>query len=276
MPDTTPDRNGPKWNGLKLDGNTAVLGIIGDPVAQVKAPLPLTQLLQRRGINAVLVPLHVQAADVPALLHTLLAVRNVAGLVVTVPHKQIVANLPIETLRAAREAQAVNVVRRKAGAWQGDLLDGAGFLSGLVRNGFEVKGRSVGLAGAGGAGNAIAFALAGAGAASIDVHDADSAKRANLVERLRALGYAAGTWDGASPRELLVNATPAGMREGDPLPIAASAIRAGHTVADVIMEPHTTPLLTLAQQQGARIVHGRHMMDEQLERMADFFAEALQ
>jgi shikimate dehydrogenase len=276
MPDTTPDRNGPNWNGLKLDGNTAVLGIIGDPVAQVKAPLPLTQLLQRRGINAVLVPLHVQAADVPALLHTLLAVRNVAGLVVTVPHKQIVANLPIETLRAAREAQAVNVVRRKAGAWQGDLLDGAGFLSGLVRNGFEVKGRSVGLAGAGGAGNAIAFALAGAGAASIDVHDADGAKRANLVERLRALGYTAGTWDGASPRELLVNATPAGMREGDPLPIAASAIRAGHTVADVIMEPHTTPLLTLAQQQGARIVHGRHMMDEQLERMADFFAEALQ
>jgi shikimate dehydrogenase len=65
------------------------------------------------------------------------------------------------------------------------------------------------------------------------------------------------------------------MRPGDPLPIALSAIRPGHTVADVIMEPHTTPLLTLAEQQGARIVRGRHMMDEQLEAMADFFMEAL-
>jgi shikimate dehydrogenase len=46
-------------------------------------------------------------------------------------------------------------------------------------------------------------------------------------------------------------------------------------VADVIMEPHTTPLLALAEQQGARIVRGRHMMDEQLEAMADFFMEAL-
>lgn len=271
LPDTALD-----WSGLKLDGRTAVLGIIGDPVAQVKAPLPLTRLLQRRGINAVLVPLHVRAADVAPLLQTLLAVRNVAGVVVTVPHKQLVAGLPIDTLRAAREARAVNVVRRKGDAWQGDLLDGAGFVSGLVRNGFDVKGRSVGLAGAGGAGNAIAFALAAAGAARIDVRDADDAKRADLVGRLRALGHAAGDWDAASPRDLLVNATPAGMRDGDPLPIAPSAIRAGQTVADVIMEPHATPLLALAQRQGARIVHGRHMMDEQLERMADFFAEALQ
>lgn len=264
-----------EWSGLKLDGNTAVLGIIGDPVAQVKAPLPLTQLLQRRGINAVLVPLHVPAAGVAPLLQALLAVRNVAGIVVTVPHKQRVAGLPIDTLRAAREAQAVNVVRRTGDGWQGDLLDGAGFLAGLVRNGFDVKGRSVGLAGAGGAGNAIAFALAAAGAASIDVRDADASKRADLVDRLRALGYTAGEWDAASPRDLLVNATPAGMREGDALPIAPEAIRAGHTVAEVIMEPHTTPLLALAQQRGARTVHGRHMMDEQLERMADFFAEAL-
>ncbi|MDQ0033471.1 shikimate dehydrogenase [Variovorax boronicumulans] len=264
------------WNGLRLDGKTAVLGIIGDPVAQVKAPLPLTRLLQARGINAVLVPLHVEAANVVPLLQTLLAVRNVAGIVVTVPHKQLVADLPLQVLRAAREAQAVNVLRRKGDAWEGDLLDGAGFLAGLVRNGFDVKGRSVGLAGAGGAGNAIAFALAGAGAASIDVCDADVAKRDHLVGRLRALGHTAGAWDAASPRDLVVNATPAGMRPGDPLPIAPSAIRPGHTVADVIMEPHTTPLLTLAEQHGARIVRGRHMMDEQLEAMADFFAEALQ
>jgi shikimate dehydrogenase len=259
------------WDDLRLDGNTAVLGIIGDPIAQVKAPMPLTRLLQGRGINAVLVPLHVRGAEVADLLRALHAVRNIAGIIVTVPHKQRVAALPMELLRAAREAQAVNVVRRTAEGWQGDLLDGAGFLAGLVRNGFDVKGRSVGLAGAGGAGNAIALALAAAGAASVDVHDVDDAKRAALIERLRTLGHVAGSWDAASPRDLVVNATPAGMRESDSLPVALSAIRTGHTVADVIMEPATTQLLARAQELGARIVHGRHMMNEQLEAMADFF-----
>lgn len=264
-----------EWNGLRLDGRTAVLGLIGDPVAQVKAPLPLTRLLQARGLNAVLVPLHVPAAQVAGLLDILLAVQNVAGLIVTVPHKQLVARLPIGLSRAAREAQAVNVIRRAGDAWQGDLLDGTGFLAGLVRNGFDVKGRSVGLAGAGGAGNAVAFALAAAGAGRIDVTDAEPTRGADLVTRLQAAGYAAGAWDGASPRDLLVNATPAGMRPDDPLPIAPSAIAQGGTVADVIMEPATTRLLELAQARGARTVAGRYMMDEQLESMAGFFGAAL-
>ncbi len=259
------------WDGLRLDGNTVVLGIIGDPIAQVKAPLPLTRLLQARGINAVLVPMHVESGNVASLLNALHAVHNIAGIVVTVPHKQRAAGLSIDLSRAAREAQAVNVIRRTAEGWQGELLDGAGFLAGLVRNGVDVEGHSVGLAGAGGAGNAIALALAAAGAASVDVHDVDEAKRAALVERLRALGHVAGNWDAASPRDLVVNATPAGMRESDPLPIALSAIRPGHVVADVIMEPATTQLLARAQELGARIVHGRHMMNEQLEAMADFF-----
>jgi shikimate dehydrogenase len=264
-----------KWDGLRLDGQTAVLCIIGDPVVQVKAPLPLTRLMQARGINAVLVPLHVQAAQVATLLETLLCVGNIAGLIVTVPHKQLVARLPIDITRAAREAQAVNVIRKIDSAWQGDLLDGAGFLAGLSRKGFDVEGRSVGIAGAGGAGNAIAFALAAAGAADIGVHDLDGSKRSDLVVRLRALGYTAGAWDGASPRDLVINATPVGMRAEDPLPIALSAIRAGNTVADVIMEPQTSQLLTLAEQQGARIVRGRSMMEEQLESMVDFFGEAV-
>lgn len=258
-------------DGLRLDGRTTVLGIIGDPIAQVKAPLPLTRLLQARGINAVLVPLHVHGDDVAALLGALHAVRNVAGIVVTVPHKQRVAGLSIELMPSARQAQAVNVLRRTSDGWQGDLLDGAGFVAGLSRNGFDVKGRSVGMAGAGGAGSAIGLALAAAGAASIDVHDVDAAKCAELVERLRALGHAAGHWDAASPRELVVNATPMGMKPGDALPFALSAIQAGQTVAEVIMEPATTPLLLEAQARGARIVHGRHMMNEQLEAMADFF-----
>ncbi|WP_234195946.1 shikimate dehydrogenase family protein [Pseudacidovorax sp. NFM-22] len=264
------------WEGLRLDGHTVVLGIIGDPVAQVKAPLPLTRLLQARGTNAVLVPLHVQGGDVGSLFDALHAVRNLAGIVVTVPHKQRVAALAMELLPAAQQARAVNVVRRTPQGWQGDLLDGAGFVRGLVRSGFDVEGRRVGLVGAGGAGCAIAVALAAAGAAAIDVQDVDETKQLALIDRLRALGHIAGRWDAASPRDLVVNATPAGMRPEDPLPITLSAIRPGHTVAEVIMEPAITSLLAHAQQLGARVVPGRHMMEEQLEAMADFFFDGTQ
>ena len=262
-------------SNLKLDGNTAILGLVGDPIAQVKASLPLTQLLQQRGFNALLIPLHVSGADVPALLDILLHVKNFAGLIVTVPHKQFVASLGVEKTQAALEAEAVNVIRKIKGGWQADLLDGWGFLMGLVRNGFDVKGKSVCISGAGGAGNAIAFALAQAGAASLGIHDIDAMKRRNLVTRLRSFGYPAREWDGASPADLLVNATPLGMKAGDSLPMTLSAIRPGCTVADVIMEPKTTDLLALAQQRGARIVHGQNMMNEQLDKMVDFFGHAI-
>ena len=262
-------------SNLKLDGNTAILGLVGDPIAQVKASLPLTQLLQHRGFNALLIPLHVSSADVPALLDILLQVKNFAGLIITVPHKQLVASLRVEKTQAALEAEAVNVIRKIKGAWQADLLDGWGFLMGLVRNGFDVKGKAVCISGAGGAGNAIAFALAQAGAGGLGIHDIDAIKRRNLVARLRSFGYPAHEWDGASPADLLVNATPLGMKAGDPLPMALSAIRPECTVADVIMEPKTTDLLAMAQQRGARIVHGQHMMNEQLNKMADFFGHAI-
>lgn len=265
----------PTHDSLRLDGSTAVLALIGDPIAQVKAPAPLTRLLQARGFNAVLVPMHVQAQNVGAVLAALHRVHNVAGLIVTVPHKQRVAEGIGERTAMAQRAQAVNVVRRTATGWLGDLLDGTGFVAGLRRGGFEPRGRSVGLAGAGGAGNAIAFALAAEGVASIDVFEIDTAKRDRLLERLRAAGCSAAAWDGATPRQLVVNATPCGMRADDPLPIQPTAIAAGATVGEVIMEPARTRLLDLAESLGARTVPGRHMMDEQLDGMVRFFGASL-
>lgn len=264
---------------LRLDGSTALLGILGDPIAQVKAPLPLSRLLQQRGYNALLVPMHVGADDLPALLASAMALRNLAGLVVTVPHKQQAARLCATLSPAAAQAGAANVLRKVAGpagpVWQGDLLDGSGFVAGLARHGCLVAGQAAALAGAGGAGSAIAFALAQAGAERVAVHDLDAARRDDLIARLRAEGHAAEVWDGRRPAPLLVNATPMGMRPGDPLPFAPEAVAPGATVGDVVTEPAETALLALARQRGARTVAGRHMMESQLDGMVDFFGQAL-
>lgn len=260
---------------LRLDGATTLIGIIGDPVAQVKAPQPLSLAMQARGLNAVLVPIHVHSSRVRALLDSLLDVQNFSGLIVTVPHKQLVAGLTIEVSPGASQAQAVNVVRRTRIGWQADLLDGVGFVDNLRAHGVDPAGQAVAIAGAGGAGNAIAFALAAAGAASIGIHDLDTSKQDSLVARLRSLGHSAHEWDGVRPARLLVNATPAGMRSTDALPMDVQAIQAGCVVADVIMEPHMTALLELAQRRGARVVPGRGMMEQQLARMVEFFGVAI-
>ena len=264
---------------MQLDGRTAVLGILGDPVAQVKAPAPLTALLQQRGFNAVLVPLHVRADDVALLLPALSALHNFAGFIVTVPHKQRIASLlSVGLLSAAQRAGATNVVRRTPqGGWQADLLDGTGFVAGLHAAGFDTHGRCAHIVGAGGAASAIAFALADAGARTLRICDVDAAKSGALVAQLNAHGVEAGLWDGADTAnaDLLVNATPVGMRASDPLPVPPGALRPGLWVADVIMAPAVTPLLLAAQARGCRTHEGRHMMERQLALMADFFAPAI-
>ncbi len=266
--------------GLRLDGRTIVLGIIGDPIAQVKAPLPLTTLLQARGLNAILVPLHVQTADVDRLLTAFGTLRNFAGFIVTVPHKQRVArSLSAHLSPAAQRANAANVVRRSAdGTWEADLLDGTGFVTGLTRAGFDPRGTTARIVGAGGAASAIAFALSEAGSAHIGIHDVDAERRDQLLAQLRAHGIDAFCWNGLDTRNarLLVNATPLGMHANDPLPLPADALHDGLWVADVIMSPAVTPLLEVAAARGCRIHEGRHMMEQQLELMADFFAPAIE
>lgn len=263
-----------KW-ALRLDGATQLVGIIGDPVAQVKAPQPLTKLMQSRGLNAVLVPFQVAARDVPSLLQTLLSVPNVVGLIVTVPHKQLAARLASSASKSVKEAQAANVLRKSNGGWDAELMDGLGFLANLRDHGVAVEGSTVAMAGAGGAGNAIAFALGAAGAACIEVHDVDAARQKALIERLNSQGYRARAWDGRKPADIVVNATPLGMRGSDPLPIEPSALLPGGVVADIIMEPHETALLQLASSRGARVIPGRGMMDQQLDQMSDFFAASM-
>jgi shikimate dehydrogenase len=231
----------------------------------------------------VLVPLHVERASLANALDTLLAVRNVAGLVLTVPHKQEGAALAVRASDMASRCGAANVLRRAHDAagqplWEADLFDGLGFVQGLVAAGHRITGQCVCLVGAGGAGAAIAFALGEAGASRLRIHDIDAVRCTDLVDRLRRHGLPAQIWSAqdAGDAQILVNATPLGLRAGDPLPVATSLLHPGLLVADVIMEPETTPLLEVARACGCRIQPGRPMMDQQITLMCDYFARSIE
>ena len=125
---------------VRLDGETRLYPIIGDPIAQVKSPALLTAMLVERGVNALVVPVHVVAADLDAWIDALKKTHNADGLVITVPHK--IATLGHCDLPSERAvfAGSCNVMRRLSdGRWSGDNTDGKGYLDGIAKEGFDVS-----------------------------------------------------------------------------------------------------------------------------------------
>ena len=71
--------------------------------------------------------------------------------------------------------------------------------------------------------------------------------------------------------DVVINGTPVGMREDDPLPIDCNGLASSTIVADVIMEPRMTKLLITAKERCCVIHQGTHMMDHSIQEMAQFF-----
>ncbi|HTO64824.1 MAG TPA: shikimate dehydrogenase [Bradyrhizobium sp.] len=255
-------------------GATRLYVIIGDPIAQVKAPGGLTREFGRRGRDWIVVPLQLTAADVGAGFSMLSRARNVDGLIATVPHKFALGSHCATLSERARFLGAANVARRNVdGSWHGDMLDGEGFTDAAARGGCRMQGARALLIGAGGAGSAIALSLLDHGVARLAVHDIDAGRRAALLAKLAdrfgdRVGRAAGD---ASDVDLLVNATPIGMKADDPLPLDIACLAATTFVGDVITVPEITPLLAAARDRGCRIQTGVGMFESNIGLMADFF-----
>ncbi len=258
-----------------ISGTTRLYVVVGDPVAQVQSPGLLNPLFPEQGVDAVLVPVEVRPDDLERVVRGLQRIRNLDGIFVTVPHKADATRLADRCSRTVEIAGTANVLRREAdGSWLAENFDGSGFVAGLARAGHEVRGRRVALAGAGGAGSAIAAALLTAGADRLAVTDPDRPKLDALVDRLAAY------WPGRvhavaelplHDSDLAVNATPLGLRPGDPLPFPPEALAPGAVVADIIMKPRETTLLRQAAALGHHIHEGIHMLTGQVESYCEFF-----
>lgn len=261
---------------MHLDGETRLIPILGDPIAQVKSPALLSDSLAARGLNAIVPPLHVAAAEFAEVVAALKRAGNVDGLVITVPHKFAAQAVCDRLTDQARFIGSANVIRREAdGAWLGDNCDGQGYVAGIRAQGGRIEGASVLLVGAGGAGSAIAYEFLRQGAARIAIHDADAERRAGLVARLNQ-GFAGRATEGGSDPsgfDIVANATPMGMRAEDPLPVQAEALVPGQFVADCVTRPEITPLIAHARAIGCATMTGIGMFNGVSERMVAFFAE---
>lgn len=258
-----------------LDGSTRLHLIVGDPIAQVKSPAGVSQSFLDAGMNAVCVPAHVSPADLSDWLRGVSLAQNVDGIIVTVPHKMACLALCATATERARFVGAVNVMRRNPdGTWHGDMFDGEGFVRALEAKGGQLDGRTALLVGAGGAGSAIAHSFVLAGVRRLAIHDPDAARRDGLISRLVAMGRADVLAGNPDPTgfDVVINATPMGMRPTDPYPIDVANIQGHQFSGCVITAPAVSPWLALAREKGCNSMAGADMFAQVRDLLVDFLA----
>jgi shikimate dehydrogenase len=258
-----------------ISGKTTLIAHLGFPTESFKAPMIYNPWFEKQGIDAVVVPMGVKPEDYARFLPLLFRMSNIRGALVTMPHKVTTMSLVDEATPTARIAGACNaILKRPDGTLLGDQFDGAGFVRGVLRKGRTLEGARVLVSGSGGVGSAIAASLAAAGVAELQLFDVSAASADALAGRLRAhypkLKAATGSSDPAG-FDVVVNATPLGMKEGDPLPFDVSRIAPSAFVGEVVMKSEYTPLLRAARDKGCAVQVGTDMLFEMIPAYLEFF-----
>jgi shikimate dehydrogenase len=211
-----------------LNGDTKIIVHIGHPTTPFKSTMIYNPWFEKHGINAAVVPLGVTSESFSSAFPAICRFTNFHGALIAMPHKVSVVGLIEVVSTAVRVAGSCNAVRRNGdGRLIGDMFNGEGFVRGAARNGRSLSGKKVLVVGSDEVGSAIAASTAAAGAAEIALYDASASSMEALAERLRQnyprLKVSFGSND-PSGFDVVVNATPLGMKAGDPMPIDVSRL----------------------------------------------------
>ena len=260
---------------MKINGNTELIAHIGYPTHSFKAPMIYNPFFVKHDINALVVPMGCKPEDFSVFLKSVFQLSNIRGALITMPHKVTTVGLLDEVSATVKVAGACNAVKRtEDGRLVGDMFDGEGFVRGVQRKGFDLTGKRVLVVGSGGVGCAIAASLAGAKIAAITLFDVNAASAEALGQRLKQnyphIEVSTGSKDPAG-HDLVVNATPMGMNEGDALPMDVSRISPDAFVGEVVMKTEMTAFLQAAKNRGCRVQVGSDMLFEQIPAYLEFF-----
>jgi shikimate dehydrogenase len=258
-----------------LSGTTTLIAHLGYPTHAFKAPLIYNPWFEKEGIDAVVVPMGVRSDDYPDFFRALFTLTNIRGALVTMPHKVTTTELVDELSPTARVAGAANAVLLRAdGTLVGDQFDGTGFVRGVLRKGIDLRGKRALVVGNGGVGSPIAASLAGAGVGAMGLFDPDTTAseslRARLLDHYPDLEVSTGSAD-PDGYDVVVNASPLGMRDDDPLPLDVTRLAPTTFVGEVVMRRERTPFLQAALALGCSVQIGKDMLYEQIPAYLEFF-----
>ena len=241
------------YRANRITPRTRVYGVIGDPIGHSMSPLLHNTAFGARKFDGVFVPFLVRN------LREFLAARKkfgVAGLAVTIPHKEKIIRFLDDCDPLAARIGAINtVVVRGGGQLYGYNTDYVGVLRSLGQR-MPLAGSRVLLFGAGGAARAAAFALAQAG--SIVCLCARRPERARALARAVG-GHVVARADLAHEFfDAIVNCTPIGMHPHGGSPLASAELNC-RMVMDMVYRPRETELLQLARRKHIEVISGVEM-----------------
>lgn len=252
----------------RIGEDTAVFGVIADPIGHSLSPQIHNAALDAAGIDAVYVPFRVPADTLGEFMRNMdrLGVR---GLSVTIPHKEAITSHLTKATHDANGIKAVNTVVRR-----GDDLVGCNTDCGAAMDSLEhamgevgadpspLQGKRVLLLGSGGVARAISFGLKKRGA-KITI----AGRTRERAERLaKEFDGRAVDWPARHNRDadVLINCTPIGMHPNvDHSPIGKTYLKPGLIVFDTVYNPESTLLIKEARENGCEVITGVDMFVRQ-------------
>ena len=256
----------------KINGQTRIVGVIGDPVQHSRSPQMHNAAIVERKLDYVYVPFHVRSGELREAIEGFKAL-NVLGVNVTIPHKQTVMSILDDVSHEATLIGAANTLIFCDGRVSGDNTDAQGFLRAMTEEGIDIPvGGSAVVLGAGGAARAVVVALALSGLDLITIANRTEWKAIQFEKDLAtiseteisAVDLASNQLNSAiRSADLLVNTTSVGMQETDQLLIDPDSLNPGTIVYEIVYTPPETPLLRVAREKGCQTIGGIGMLVHQ-------------
>ena len=262
----------------KINAETKVYGVIGDPVAHSLSPLLHNRMFQRHGINAVYLPFRVVRGQLESFIKAFEKLP-VSGYSVTIPHKEGAAALATKPDEIVAQTHAANtLIRLPEGGFAAANTDYQAVLDALTENlppaedgtAGTLNGKMVLLLGAGGVARSVAHALKKAGCV-ITISNRSPEKAHTLAGEIESrvrdwMGRHVATCD------ILINATSVGMHPNvDDTPLHAGFLQPGMTVFDLVYNPESTVLVKDARARECRVVTGVELFVRQAARQFELF-----
>lgn len=277
---------------MNVLGSTRVLGVFGHPIAHSLSPVMHNAAIRALNIDYMYVPFHVMPENLEKAVDGIRAME-IAGVNVTIPHKEHVIGYLDEVSRYSMQIQSVNTIVNVGGHLKGDTTDGPGFLRSAEAEWGKLNGCKTLILGAGGSAKAVAFALAEIGC-EIVIANRTHERAVELAGHLgqvfeagkfRAIDCSAAQlrgeakWqnaaispgvteldgqalsEGLSGVDLVVNTTSVGMHPNvDAIPMPSDLLRADLLVYDLVYNPARTQLVIEAERRGAKALTGLKML----------------
>jgi shikimate dehydrogenase len=254
---------------MRIDGDTRVVGIIGNPLGHTLSPTIHNAAFDYMGLNWCYVPFPVEEGRLHEAIEGIRSLR-LGGVNVTMPFKTDVLPLLDEVTTFAQSVGAVNTVLMDKGRLIGYNTDGRGFYTSLARDvGYEVKGRRVLILGAGGAARSVTVSLALAGVSSITIVNRSADRSRQLTEIIESSAPEVSvSWltpdDNydlvVADSDVIINATPLTAFQGSVLRVPVAMLNRNQLVCDLNYSLYQPPLLQEAEARGAQVVDGKGML----------------